>query len=119
GRRRIGKSRLVKEFALSTKAKYYRFSGLAPEPKISAQDQRNEFCLQLCQQTGLPELMLDDWTKCFTLLAEKVKAGRIIILLDEITWMATDDPTFLSKLKNAWDLYFSQNSKLMLILCGS
>lgn len=33
--------------------------------------------------------------------------------------MATRDKTFLGKLKNAWDLYFSKNPKLILILCGS
>lgn len=119
GRRRIGKSRLAAEFASQSSSVYYRFSGLAPEQKITAQEQRNEFTLQLSQQTGLPELVLDDWTKCFMLLAEKVKTGRIIILLDEITWMATGDSTFLAKLKNVWDLYFSQNPQLILILCGS
>jgi hypothetical protein len=33
--------------------------------------------------------------------------------------MGSLDPTFLGKLKNAWDLQFSNNSKLILILCGS
>src|SRR3990167_1390551 len=118
GRRRIGKSRLVEEF--SEKFKFYRFSGLAPVAGITAQDQRNEFALQLSQQTGLPELSsIDDWTKLFNLLADKCKIGRIIILLDEISWMAHDDPTFLSKLKNVWDTQFKKNPKLILILCGS
>lgn len=33
--------------------------------------------------------------------------------------MAFDDPTFLAKLKTAWDDYFSKNPELTLILCGS
>ncbi len=121
GRRRIGKSRLIKEFAQSThqSSQFFQFSGLPPETGMTAQDQRNEFALQLSHQTGLPEVQLKDWTQLFMLLADKVKTGRVIILLDEITWMAHDDPTFLSKLKNAWDLYFSQNAKLILVLCGS
>lgn len=118
GRRRIGKSRLVAEFAKSATS-YYHFSGLAPEPGMTAQDQKNEFAVQLSRQTELPEVKLDDWTKLFMLLADKVKAGRVIILFDEITWMAHGDPTFLSKLKTVWDIYFSQNSQLILILCGS
>ncbi|MES2204554.1 MAG: ATP-binding protein [Pseudomonadota bacterium] len=117
GRRRIGKSRLAAEFARPYT--FYSFAGLAPEPEVTAQSQRNEFGIQLSQQTGLPEIQLDDWSKVFILLANQVKTGRVIILFDEITWMAHGDPTFLSKLKNAWDLHFSKNSKLILILCGS
>lgn len=118
GRRRIGKSRLIEEFA--KKFTFYRFSGLAPVVGITAQDQRNEFALQLSQQTSLPELSaIDDWTKLFSLLAEQSKTGRVIILLDEISWMAHEDPTFLSKLKNAWDTQLKKNQKLILVLCGS
>lgn len=117
GRRRIGKSRLASEFAKNLK--FYQFSGLAPDPKISAQDQRNEFALQLSQQTGLPQLRVEDWTTLFQLLAEKVASGTVVILFDEITWMAHDDPTFLGKLKNAWDMFFCKNNQLILILCGS
>jgi len=117
GRRRIGKTRLIEEFAKGKK--FFRFIGLAPTTGITAQSQRDEFSLHLCQQTGLPEIKVDDWSKLFALLAEKTKRGRCIILLDEITWMAHDDPTFLSKLKNAWELYYSKNPQLILILCGS
>lgn len=117
GRRRIGKSRLIEEFAKGHT--FYQFAGLAPNKGMTAQDQRNEFALQLSQQTGLPEIKADDWSKLFLLLSHKVKEGRVIILFDEITWMAQDDPTFLSKLKNIWDLYFKKNTKLILVLCGS
>lgn len=117
GRRRIGKSRLVEEFA--KKMTFLQFSGLAPTAGITAQDQRNEFALQLSQQTNIPNLQVDDWSKLFLLLSDKCKTGRIVILFDEITWMAHDDPTFLSKLKNAWDLHLKKNTKLILVLCGS
>lgn len=43
----------------------------------------------------------------------------MIILFDEISWMGSKDPTFLGKLKNAWDIKFKQNPDLILILCGS
>lgn len=117
GRRRIGKTRLILEFAKGKK--FFRFTGLAPTVGVTAQSQRDEFSLQLNQQTGLPEIKTDDWSKLFALLAEKTTSGRTLVLLDEITWMAHDDPTFLSKLKNAWELYFSNNPKMILILCGS
>lgn len=117
GRRRIGKSRLVEEFAKGKK--FYVFSGLPPVENGTAQSQRNEFARQLSQQTGLPEVMADDWSKLFALLAEKVKTGRAIVLLDEISWMGSKDPDFLGKFKNCWDIYFKKNPKLIILLCGS
>lgn len=117
GRRRIGKSRLVEEFGRGKR--FLQFSGLAPTPETDAQTQRDEFTRLLSEQTGLPKLTSDDWATLFQLLARETARGRVIILLDEISWMAFGDPTFLSKLKTAWDLYFSKNPKLMLILCGS
>lgn len=116
GRRRIGKSRLIEEFAKNTS---YQFAGLAPIQGLTAQDQRNEFALQLSQQANIPEFIADDWSKLFYLLASHCQKGRVVLIFDEISWMAHDDVTFLSKLKNAWDMYFKKNPKLILILCGS
>ncbi len=118
GRRRIGKSRLVEEFA-KRNGRFYSFSGIPPTPATTAQSQRDEFAGQLSQQTGLPEVTADDWSKLFLLLAEKVKTGSCIILFDEISWMGSEDPDFLGKLKNAWDLHFKKNPHLILVLCGS
>ena len=117
GRRRIGKTRLIEEFAKNES--FLRFIGLAPALGVTAQSQRDEFSRLLHEQTGLPNIQTDDWGHLFALLAEKTKKGRHIILLDEITWMAYDDPAFLSKLKNAWELLYQKNPKLILILCGS
>ncbi len=117
GRRRVGKSRLIEEFCNDTPS--YLFAGLAPEDHLTAQDQRNEFAHQLHYQTGAAEVHTENWSELFIQLAEKVKSGCRVIVFDEITWMAHGDPTFLAKLKNAWDLYLKKNSKIILILCGS
>lgn len=117
GRRRIGKSRLIEEFA--KKHTFYQFSGIPPTEKTTLQSELNEFAKQLSMQTGLPEIKADDWSKLFLLLAEKVKKKRVIILFDEITWMGSKDPDFLGKLKNAWDMHFKKNPELILVLCGS
>ena len=117
GRRRIGKSRLIEEFAKTHT--FFQFSGLPPTKATTFQSQLNEFSRQLSVQTGLPEIYADDWSKLFTLLAEKIKRGRIIVLFDEISWMGSKDSDFLGKLKNAWDVHFKKNHQLIFILCGS
>jgi len=61
----------------------------------------------------------NDWGHLLTSVARHCNEGRCLIVLDEVTWMGSKDPTFLGKLKNAWDLYFKKNPKLILIVSGS
>ncbi len=117
GRRRIGKSRLVDKFAEGKPSLV--LTGLPPETRTTAQLQREEFARQLQEKMGLPKPRADDWGDLFTTLARAIPKGRFILLLDEITWMGSKDPTFLGKLKIAWDQYFSKMPHLILILCGS
>jgi hypothetical protein len=117
GRRRIGKSRLIEEFAKDKR--FIQFSGIPPTEDITSQSQRDVFARQLGQQFGLPGLHATDWTDLFTLLANQTKEGRVVVLFDEISWMGSKDPTFLGKLKNAWDMEFKKNQELILVLCGS
>lgn len=117
GRRRIGKSRLIEEFAKSHR--FYSFAGLAPTEHTTAQAQREEFARQLSEQTNLPEIKADDWSRLFSLLSEKIQHGRVIVLFDEISWMGSEDPDFLGKIKNAWDQKFKNNPELIFVLCGS
>jgi AAA+ ATPase superfamily predicted ATPase len=117
GRRRIGKSRLAEEYA-SSFSKAYILSGIPPEHGITAETQRGEFLRQL-QEYRLPIYRSDDWGNMFYDLAQECKKGRVLVVFDEITWMGSQDPTFLPKLKTAWDRYFKQNSQLIMILSGS
>ena len=117
GRRRIGKSRLIEEFAEHTR--FIALSGLSPEPKMKAQDQRDEFARQLGRAFHIPTPFSKDWGDLFWHLAHHTQKGKVIISLDEISWMGMKDLTFLGKLKNAWDQYFKKNHQLILIVCGS
>ena len=116
GRRRVGKSYMVQKFAEGKIC--FKFVGLTPDPKITAQDQRDNFAKQLSQY-GLPEIKTDDWLDLFKLLAAKVEHINGVILFDEISWMGQHDPTFLPKLKLAWDEYFKHKTHSILIVCGS
>lgn len=102
GRRRIGKSRLIEEFAKDKP--FFHFSGIPPTPETTAQSQRDVFAKQLGDKIGLSGIQASDWSDLFKLLAHYTNQGRVIILFDEISWMGSHDPDFLGKLKNAWDL---------------
>ena len=89
GRRRIGKSRLVEEFA--KKHRFWQFAGIPPEKGVTAQDQRDVFAKRLGHYIGFPSIGATDWSDLFQMLAEQTRSGRVIILLDEISWMANGD----------------------------
>jgi AAA+ ATPase superfamily predicted ATPase len=117
GRRRIGKSRLIEEFAKDLVS--YSFAGLAPYDQTTKESQLNEFSQQLALQTHSPVVNFNDWTTAFYYLGQHVRTGRCVIVFDEISWMGSEDHDFLGKLKNAWDLIFKKNDKLILFVCGS
>ncbi|MCE5294143.1 MAG: AAA family ATPase [Chlamydiales bacterium] len=118
GRRRVGKSRLAEEFGKSHKT--FTFIGLAPEAKVTAKMQRKNFTSQMQHYFKIPGLQdLSDWSDILWHLAEETKKGQIVIILDEINWIGSKDPTFLGKLKTSWDQYFKRNPKLVMILSGS
>jgi AAA+ ATPase superfamily predicted ATPase len=117
GRRRVGKSTLVEEFAKSKKL--ISLSGLPPSPGISEQKQRDEFGDQLCVQLGLPRVTFLTWSDAFRFLGSKIQNEEVIVLFDEISWMGGLDPSFLGSLKTWWDQEGSKKQGLILILCGS
>lgn len=117
GRRRIGKSRLAEEFGRSLNN--FTFVGLPPQKNLTPQHQREEFARQMQEQLNIPAIRADDWGDLFWHLANYTKEGRVLIIMDEINWMGDKDPTFLGKLKTAWDTHFKKNSELILILSGS
>lgn len=117
GRRRVGKSRLIKEFVSDKNS--WIFSGFPPVPGITKQRQLDAFSVQLSQNLGIPKMQVSDWIEHFTFLANQSKGKKIVIVLDEISWMGSEDEDFLGHLKTAWDLHLSDNPDLIMILCGS
>jgi AAA+ ATPase superfamily predicted ATPase len=119
GRRRIGKSRLIKEFSKSFDL-FFEFQGLGPEEGGTNQTQLDYFKKLLSQQTNKREFLVKDWADAlYDLSLEIPKNKTCLILLDEISWMGRHDKEFPAKLKSAWDRHFSSHKKLVMVLCGS
>lgn len=120
GRRRIGKSTLIEEFAARSRCAFVEIAGLAPDEKMTDEKQRRNFCESLAAQTGRPEVLADSWPKAFDALADAIRGNaRTVVLLDEISWMGGLEPSFPAMLKNAWDMKFSRRNRLVFVVCGS
>lgn len=120
GRRRIGKSTLIEHFAKISGAIFVKVEGLRPGKHVKNAEELANFALQLNAQTGCNCKTPADWLHAFLSLNDCIRDGkRMVVLLDEISWMAHDDPTFAGTLKIAWDNYFKRHPKLVMVICGS
>ena len=99
GRRRIGKSPLVQEFA--QKIPHYVFSGLLPTGDISAADQKQEFARQLQREMKIPLPRADDWGDLFWHLAQQTQKEKMVLVLDEISWMGRRKSKILPSLRSS------------------
>ena len=120
GRRRIGKSTLVEEFARRSRCRFVEIAGLPPAKGMTNQAQIDNFCERLSAVTKMPEAKADCWAKAFDALDAAIDTReRTIVFLDEISWMGKYDPAFAGVLKSAWDTRLSRKPKLVFVVAGS
>lgn len=118
GRRRVGKSRLIEEFGKQF-TRCHIFRGLAPTESTTQQSELDEFSRQISEVFGTAKATYDDWGNAFLAVAERVQTQKTLLVFDEISWMSTKDRTFLSKLKDFWDVHLKKNNQLVFVICGS
>ena len=120
GRRRIGKSTLVAEFARRSSDHFISIEGQAPGEGVNNKVQLRSFMEQLSMQTNAPDVAVSSWLQAFQMLGNSLpRDGRLVVLLDEISWMGGYDVSFAGTLKIAWDRFFKTRNNLVLVLCGS
>ena len=120
GRRRIGKSTLIEEFARRNRVRFIKLEGVEPHPGVNNETQLAAFGRQLSEQTGCDDSPLSNWFDAFARLAKTLNPReKTVLLIDEISWMGKYDVAFPGELKYAWDNRFSKNQKLIMVLCGS
>lgn len=121
GRRRIGKSSLIEEFARRSDCRFIEIAGAAPQPKMSNADQLANFVAQLALQSDMPRnLVVANWLEAFSLLDMTIKDyERTVVLLDEVSWMGRYDANFAGTLKTAWDTRLKKHDRLIVVVCGS
>lgn len=120
GRRRIGKSTLIGEFARQSAATFIHLEGLRPQKGFGNETELAAFHDQLSAQTGRRFRMFDNWTEAFVQLDKCIRDNRrTVVLLDEISWFGHYDPTFADVVRVCWDSYWKRHDRLIVVLCGS
>ena len=117
GRRRVGKTFLVRETFNNTFAFYH--TGLANE---SNQVQLAEFNRSLAHYGNKKVAKIKSWYDAFDQLAillEQSQFEKKIIFIDEMPWMDCPRSSFLSALEHFWNGWASARKDILLIICGS
>ena len=122
GRRRVGKTFLVKEL-FETKFAFYS-TGILNGTRDAQLRAWND---EISRFGGTDSPAAKNWIEAFgnlnTLIwLPSVKAkrpGKKVIFLDEIPWMATMHSDFLAGLDYFWNRWASSRNDVLLIICGS
>ncbi len=114
GRRRIGKTALLRHWASGTGLPYTYWSA----QKESAALQRRSLFARVLGSEDL-QASFDSWSRCWGEIARSLADHRHILILDEFSYTANDlDSEMLSALQHTWD-HQLQGSQLIVALVGS
>lgn len=117
GRRRVGKSELLRHFLGELPGVYYL--GKQAPPALQRRELLEEAARRL-DQPLLAHLRDETWSEVFRSIVRAYRGnGKLILVLDEFQWMAEASPELPSVLQELWDLEWQKSGKIMLILCGS
>lgn len=120
GRRRIGKSRLAMELGKRhPERRTYYLTGVPPRQAGSAEAVLDDFAGQISRVFGIPRPNAKKWDELLWHIADRVKGGNAILILDEINWLGRNDPDFSSRIWLLWETELSKLDKFILILSGS
>lgn len=122
GRRRVGKTFLVREFFNNSPCLFFQITGLK---NGSMADQIDHFTQEISRlfYSGIPLQNPKNWRDAFQLLTRSLSMAspskKIILFFDEFPWLATPNSKLLQNLDYFWNRYWSQNPRVKLIICGS
>jgi hypothetical protein len=115
GRRRVGKTELLKEF-VRDKPHIYFLADLSSE-----KEQLQEFTerIQLfSQDTSLVQNPFANWRALFAYVSKFAQNEPLVVIIDEYQYLQSSNRAMASMLQKAWDEEL-KNSSVFLVLCGS
>lgn len=122
GRRRVGKTYLIRSFFQEKKGHFFQTTGLY---KGSMKKQLSRFTKELGASFygGANLKPPTDWMSAFDELTGAISQVRskekIILFFDELPWMATRKSGILSAIEYFWNRHWGNDPRIKLIVCGS
>jgi AAA+ ATPase superfamily predicted ATPase len=121
GRRRIGKSTLIQEFIKNKEHTFY-FEGIESGNTKAQILHFTSALRKMVNDPVLDSVMFSNWDQVFTYFTDRVVNSlpekKLILVLDEIQWLAAGRKTLIAMIKYYWDNFW-KGKNIKLILCGS
>ena len=118
GRRRVGKTYLIREFFHQKFC--FQLTGMYNQPK---KVQLSNFAVTLERHSGEHRSLPSDWMEAFNQLRDYIESlpqeGKKLIFIDEMPWLDTRQSNFVGALEWFWNGWGAGRNDLMLIACGS
>lgn len=117
GRRRVGKTFLVRETFDYSFA--FQHAGVA---NAGMKRQLKAFTGSIREAGVEAKAVPRDWLDAFDLLKDVIRRssdGKKVVFIDEMPWMDTPKSGFVSALENFWNGWASARKDVLLIVCGS
>jgi AAA+ ATPase superfamily predicted ATPase len=122
GRRRVGKTYLIKNFLSSWPCSFFHVTGLQ---NGSMKEQQEEFSKQIgvTFYHNAPITQRERWRDAFEDLTKAIetvpKDKTVVLFFDELPWMATPRSRLLTALELYWNRHWVFDKRIKLIICGS
>ncbi|MBF0105639.1 MAG: ATP-binding protein [Deltaproteobacteria bacterium] len=116
GRRRVGKTMLLREFVKKKQAFFY--SSLKTTLLKQIKEFLKEWAL-FSKDHLVATAPCRSWVDVFDLIKNRLGPQKTVIVLDEFQWMCGADQTLISVLQHVWDKDWQFNNRVHVILCGS
>ena len=117
GRRRVGKTFLIREF-FSQKFCFY-FTGLA---NADTKQQLLNFQIAINEQTNNEFPIEESWLLAFEQLKsviQKSEQKKKVVFIDEISWIDTPKSDFMIAFEHFWNHFCAARNDIFLIACAS
>ena len=115
GRRRVGKTTLIKEFIKDKRAFYFLAT---TESEAQSMKRFAGVLSRTIKNPMLSKVTFTDWLDLFQVVADDHPDEKKVLVIDEFPYLVKTNPDFPSILQNAWDEVLKDHN-VMLILCGS
>jgi len=116
GRRRVGKTALVRRFF----ADQLRLE-LTGSRKATTKQQLSNFAAALSTVAGVRYARPENWAEAFQTLSRFLetvpKDDRHVVFLDEIPWLAGRRSDFLSAFEHFWNSWGTRQNNLIVVIC--
>ncbi len=125
GRRRVGKTFLIRNFFKDKNCLFFQVSGIHKDPfNLQLNEFKNEIERTFFSDKGGLQLKEpENWMEALQLLTKSIELAKehkkVVLFLDEFPWMATPKSGLLQALDYYWNRFWVNNPKIKLIVCGS